>query len=60
MTPSHVKVISLLMLVERVRRGALMPSDIPFFEWPAKEKQFEAWEWNAKQRRISDYKREHQ
>jgi hypothetical protein len=37
-----------------------MPSDFDYFEWPVKEKQFEAWEWNAKQRRISDYQREHQ
>jgi len=34
----------------------------PFFEWPEKEKQFEAWTWNSKQRRLTDpeWDREHQ
>jgi len=37
----------------------LKSEDTPFFDWPAKEKQYEAWDWNSKQKRISEYEREH-
>jgi hypothetical protein len=33
-------------------------SEIPLFEWPVMEKQFEAWDWNSKQRRLSEYEHE--